>query len=158
MLIINRLIKSKVLVVLLLLSSFTAGAQNTSYVNNHKIFAAVLSQAYGIPSSIILAVAIVESASGRAATAKVLNNHFGIVGKNEIVTPKGHKSRYKQYQNEVFSYIDFCRLISHKRFYTKLKDKTDAKVWAKAISKAGYSEEPEIWEKRILGAIYSNGL
>ncbi len=158
MLIINRLIRSEILVVLLLISSFSVSAQNTTYINNHKIFAAVLSEAYGIPSSIILAVAIVESASGRAATAKVLNNHFGIVGKNEIVNNRGHKSRYKQYQNELFSYIDFCRTISHKRFYNNLKDKEDAKAWAKAISKAGYAEDPEIWEKRILGAIYSNGL
>lgn len=120
--------------------------------------ATLLSEHYGIPVSVILAVAYVESAAGKGATAKVLNNHFGIVGDNEYVNDKGHKSRYKQYSSELTSYLDFCRLISHKSFYARLKGNDDPKVWVKALSRAGYSEQPLVWQKRILSTIKANRL
>jgi flagellum-specific peptidoglycan hydrolase FlgJ len=102
---------------------------------------------------VILAVAAVESSGGKGPTAIVLNNHFGIVGKNDFVNNKGHKSRYKQYNNELASYMDFCKLISHKHFYKRLKGNNDCIAWVKAISNAGYSEQPEQWQQKVLGVL-----
>ena len=136
-------------------SVFCANAQNKSYIFNHKVVAAILSQTYGIPASVILAVAAVESSGGQGPAAKVLNNHFGIVGKNSFINKRGHKSRYKQYNNELASYLDFCRLISHKRFYHRLKGSTDNVAWVNAISHAGYSEQPEQWKQKVLGVLVS---
>ena len=140
----------------------SARAQNATYISNHKIIAAVLSQRYGIPAQVILAVAAIESSGGKAPVAKVLNNHFGMCGKNEIVNKQGHKSRYKQYANELASYIDFCECISRKAFYARLKDSENCTAWIKAISHAGYSEVPAQWEQKVFSVLsridYSNDL
>ena len=158
MLLLKRLIKRKILLLGLLAVFVTANAQSPAYIANHKVLAAVLSEGYGIPASVILAVAYVESAGGKGPTAKVLNNHFGIVGENDFVNKRGHKSRYKQYDNELASYVDFCNLIARKKFYHKLKDNDNSIAWVKAISHAGYSENPSEWEKRIISIIRSNKL
>jgi Bax protein len=101
-------------------------------------------------------VAAVESSGGAGPAAKVLNNHFGIVGKNNIVNDQGHKSRYKQYDNVFASYLDFCRVISRKSFYGHLKDNDNIKSWIVALSRAGYSEEPEQWERKVYSVLASN--
>ena len=158
MTVINRILKRKILVLALLVAFFAADAQNRNYITDHKIIATLLSEHYGIPASVILAVAAVESSGGAGPVAKVLNNHFGIVGKNNFVNHRGHKSRYKQYDNEYASYIDFCDMISRKRFYKKLKNNDNPQLWVKAMSQAGYSEVPEEWEQKILGVLRSNKL
>lgn len=158
MTIINKILKRKLLVLVLMVAIFSANAQNNKYITNHKIIATVLGEHYGIPASVILAVAAVESAGGSGAVAKVLNNHFGIVGKNNIVNHRGNKSRYKQYDNVYASYIDFCNLMTRKKFYSKLKNNDNPQLWVKAISRAGYSEQPEEWEQKIMSVLKSNRL
>ncbi len=156
MTLINRILKRKILLLALLAVMCSASAQNKSYITDHKIIATLLSEHYGIPASVILAVAAVESSGGAGPVAKVLNNHFGIVGKNNIVNHLGHKSRYKQYENEYASYIDFCDMISRKRFYGRLKNNNNPQLWIKAMSHAGYSEVPEEWEQKIMSVLTSN--
>ncbi len=134
-------------------SVFCANAQNKSYITNHKLMAAILSAQYGIPSPVILSIAAIESSGGMAPTARVLNNHFGMVGKNSFVNHKGKKSRYKQYSNELASYVDFCKVISRKQFYKKLKDNANCAAWVKAISHCGYSEQPAQWEQKVFSVL-----
>ncbi len=101
---------------------FFASAQNKSYIFNHKVIAEILATQYGIPAPGDTGSSCGRVFSGgKGPAAKVLNNHFGIEGKNHYVNHRGHKSRYKEYANEIASYIDFCKLISHKRFYNKLR-------------------------------------
>lgn len=157
MFVINQ-IKKYLLVLALLGVVFTTQAQNKQYIANHKLFASILSEHYGIPTSVILAVATVESSGGKGPAAKVLNNHFGIEGKNNIVNFRGRKSRYKQYDNVYASYIDFCDMISRKKFYRKLKDNENPRLWIKAMSNAGYSESPEEWEQKIMSVLTANKL
>lgn len=130
----------------------------TSYINRYKPLADSLSEVYGIPASVILGVAIIESGSGSSRNAKLLNNHFGIVGKNNLLRTKGIRSRYKQYPTAAASYAGFCQLLSRKRFYSKLKGNNDYKAWLEAISKSGYSESPAEWKKRVGAAIRKHKL
>jgi Bax protein len=153
---IKRILKMGLLTLCLPAGMMQARAQNAAYIFNHKIMASLLSQCYGIPAPVILAVAAVESSGGAGPAAKVLNNHFGIVGKNNIVNDQGHKSRYKQYDNVFASYLDFCRVISRKSFYGHLKDNDNIKSWIVALSRAGYSEEPEQWERKVYSVLASN--
>jgi len=141
------------LIIGLLALMCTANAQNSAYISNHLFIATILSQSYGIPAPLILAVASVESSGGNGPAAKVLNNHFGIEGKNQIVNKNGHKSRYKQYANEIASYIDFCKLMTRKRFYSQLKNNANPLAWVKAMSRAHYSESPEEWEQKVMSVI-----
>jgi Bax protein len=149
----RKLLKRNLLVLGMLVAGFAANAQNSAYITNHKALATVLSKRYGIPAPLILAVATIESSGGKGPAAKVLNNHFGIEGKNDIVNHRGHKSRYKQYANEFASYIDFCRLLTRKRFYSKLKGNEDCVAWVKAMSRAHYSEVPEEWEQKVFSVL-----
>lgn len=130
----------------------------SKYVKKYKPLVDSLSKAYGIPSCIIFGVAILESGSGTSRNAKLLNNHFGIIGKNNLMVTKGVKSRYKQYTSVAGSYVDFCKLLARKKYYKKLKDNKDCSLWVEAISKAGYSTVPEEWKKRVLATIRKNKL
>jgi flagellum-specific peptidoglycan hydrolase FlgJ len=114
-----------------------------------------LSEEYGIPTSVILGIAILESGSGTSKHAKVLNNHFGIMGKNK---QKKGKTKYKEYDNVQECYKDFCKLIKKKKFYNKLKGNKDYNLWIDSISKAGYSEVPAIWKQRVISTIKKNKL
>jgi len=153
--VIKSLLKIKLLVLILLVSVVSVQAQNKAYINNHKVIALALAERYGIPAPVILAIATIESSGGNGPVAKVLHNHFGIEGKNSYVNRRGHSSRYKQYANTFASYLDFCKLITHKRFYNKLKGIDDSKAWIMAISRGGYSETPEEWRKKVLGVLYT---
>ena len=137
------------LAVLLLLTS----RAQTRYIDMYRPLADSLSVVYGIPASVMLGVAIIESGSGTSRNAKLLNNHFGIVGKNNLLKTKGIRSRYKQYPSVRASYIGFCQMLTRKRFYQKLKGNNDYKLWLEAMSKAGYSEAPLQWKTRISAAI-----
>lgn len=149
---------SRFLIILLLLFFFHSLSGQSKYVQKYSGLSDSLQAVYGIPSAVILGVAIIESASGTSRNCRLLHNHFGIVGKNNLKKTKGIKSRYKQYPNDTSSYVDFCRLMSKRRFYPRLKGNMNYKLWIDAMSKANYSEVPAIWKERILSAIRKNKL
>jgi flagellum-specific peptidoglycan hydrolase FlgJ len=129
-------------------------AQTRHYIKEHKELAVELSERYHIPVSVILVVAILESGAGKSKAAKVLNNHFGVVGKNNLVKNRHqYKSKYKGYDDVRSSYEDFCRIVSHKIFYVKLKNNTDYKPWVDKISKAGYCELAGFWNTKVKSII-----
>jgi len=130
----------------------------SKYVRKYRPLADSLSSVYGVPTSIILGVAILESGSGTSRNCKLLNNHFGIVGKNDLLKTKRIKSRYKQYPDSLASYVDFCKLMTKKKFYKKLKDNHDYNLWVEAISSSGYSEIPDYWKQKVLETIKKNKL
>ena len=137
---------------------FSAAHSQSAYIKKYKPLARELSLEFGIPASVILGIAIVESSGGAGKTSKLLNNHFGIVGKNDVKKTHKVKTRYKQYPNAAASFRDFCKMISKKKFYSKLKGNTHYLLWLDAISKTGYSEAPAVWKKRIAGVIQKNKL
>lgn len=134
------------------------GSSQTKYVEQYKSLADSLSEVYGIPVSVILGVAILESGSGTSRNSKLLNNHFGIVGKNNLLKTKGIKTRYRQFPDVASSYVYFCKLLTRKKFYPKLKDNMDYNLWLEAMIKAKYSEAPVEWKKRITSVIKKNRL
>lgn len=144
-------------VLALLAIAIPAHAQ-TAYVSKYRPLADSLSAVYGIPRSVILGVAIIESGAGNTRNARLLNNHFGIVGSNRLHKTHGIRTRYKQYPSVAASYVAFCQLVSRRKFYPKLKGEKDYRKWVDAISRTGYSERPAEWRKKIIGAIQKNKL
>ena len=160
----NRKTVSKVLrlirillVFFLVFTCYFSHAQS-KYVKKYRPLADSLSSVYGVPTSIILGVAILESGAGKSRNCKLLNNHFGIVGKNNLLKTNNIKTRYKQYPDSQASYVDFCKLMKKKKFYKKLKHNSDYRLWAEAISQAGYSEIPDYWRTKVLETIRKNKL
>ena len=157
----QRLIIISILSTLFLFFFFSGSAQSgtvTRYIEKYSGLADSLSFEFGIPVSVILGVAIVESSSGTGRNARLLNNHFGIVGKNNLLKTKGIRTKYKQYPDAQSSYISFCKLLSRRKFYRKLKGDSDYKLWIDAISKSNYSEVPQIWKNNISYAIRNSKL
>lgn len=148
----------KVILAVLLLFCLNAAVGQSKYVRKYRPLADSLALAYGIPASVILGVAIIESGSGTSRNCRLLNNHFGIVGKNKVLKTHGVKTKYKQYPNARASYIDFCRLLSKRKYYTRLKGNKDYRAWTTAISKNNYSEIPVEWKKRVDATIHKNKL
>lgn len=145
------------LMLFLLVAAQTVSAQS-KYIKQYKPIADSLSVIYGVPSSVMLGIAIIESGAGKSRNCKLLNNHFGVKGKNNLLKTKGIKSSYKQYPNGRASYISFCKLMTRKKFYKRLKGKKDHKLWLDAISKSGYSTVPVEWKKNITAAIRKHKL
>ncbi len=146
-------IKGLIFILLFATAALPVLSQN-SYIKKYKPVADSLAEVFGIPASIIMAVAIVESGGGNSKVSRVLNNHFGITGKNNAP----YKTRYKQYTSALHSYIDFCKLLARKKFYGGLKGNDNHHLWITAISKTGYSEIPEEWRRKISTTIQKYNL
>src|SRR3546814_460324 len=97
-----RLLNFKIMLLHMLMGfilPFQVCAQKVSvqaYIEAHQKTAIHYMEEYGIPASIILGIAIHESASGNSKLARYLNNHFGIKGEN---TSTAIRSSYKGYDS-----------------------------------------------------------
>lgn len=135
--------------------SATFGQQKfsiSSYIEEHKKVAQQLMKETGVPASVILAVAIHESAYGNSRVAKNLNNHFGIKGKNNS---KKIRSAYKGYGSVIDSYNDFVALLKRKKTTQPLFESqktTDYTAWIKSIARSGYSATKG-WSSKVISTI-----
>ncbi len=130
----------------------------SKYINTYKPIADSLSAVYGIPASLMLGIAIIESGAGKSRNCQLLNNHFGIKGKNNLLKTKGIRSAYKQFSDGRACYVAFSKLVSKRKFYSKLKGNMDYRLWLDALSKSNYSMVPEEWKRNITAAIRKHKL
>ncbi len=120
------------------------------YIDSFAPVAMNLKKKTGIPASVILGVAIVESGFGNSKNCVLLKNHFGIIGRNQLrANGIPYRSHYKQYESDSASYRDFCRVVSSKHYYAKLKNRRPDALWLKHISKT-YAAARKKWVTRIL--------
>lgn len=127
------------------------------YVGKFKDLAVRQMNQFGVPASVILAVAIHESAYGKSKIARNLNNHFGIKGKNQV---KNIRSAYKSYGSVEDSYSDFLRLLNEKPGFSKLFGKYTSynyTAWVKGIQRGGYAQS-STWASQVLGIIKKHQL
>ncbi|MBC7654101.1 MAG: glucosaminidase domain-containing protein [Oligoflexus sp.] len=107
---------------------------------------------YHVPASIILAVAIHESASGTSKIARYLNNHFGIKGPNNSTQIN---SAYKGFDAVEDSYINFIDMLESRSKFKVLFDKYtdyDYRSWAYGIQRGGYAAS-RTWASQVIGLI-----
>lgn len=154
----TRILRLMGLIVLFFPLLLTAQSAANRFVSKYRPLSDSLSASYGIPASVILGISLLESGAGTSRNARLLKNYFGIVGKNNLLRTHGIRTRYKQYATDSGSFVDFCRLMTRKRFYTSLKDNSDPILWVNAISRSGYSEMPAVWQKRVISTIRKHRL
>ena len=87
----------RILLFIILSILFFSLSSQTEYFNKYKPLADSLGDKYGVPPCLILSVGFLESGSGKSKVATILNNHFGIVGKNNLDKKSSFKSKYKYY-------------------------------------------------------------
>ena len=154
--------KKFLLIVILLVSSLAVSAQNTSqsYIEKFKDNAVRIMHETGVPASIILAVAMHESANGNSHIAKNLNNQFGVKGYNTHVYYDNHNKKirttYKKYDSVMDSFQDFARIMTERKQFSHLAETLnhyDYLGWAKGIQRSGYCSSRK-WASQVLGIIH----
>jgi len=138
---------------LLLLAATFAKAQDTAeYIEEHADYAQDLMRDHKIPASVILAVAIHESASGNSRIAQHLNNHFGVKGPNNN---EEIRSAYRDYSNADESYSHFVEIMETRSPFNNLFEKYDQydyQGWARGIQRCGYAHSRS-WASQVIALI-----
>ena len=128
------------------------------YINTYKNIAMVEMQRYGIPASITLAQAILESGSGQGRLARHARNHFGIKchydWEGDTIThdddAKGEC--FRKYEHPEASFEDHSQFLVNRSRYAFLftLKAGDYKGWAYGLKKAGYATDPGYPQKLLL--------
>jgi len=143
-----------------LLTSFSNNnptSLSEEYIENYKDLAVIEMHRSGIPASIILAQALVESKYGTSKLATGANNHFGIkcksywtgktyYHKDDDFNKKGEliNSCFRAYDSALDSYVDHSYFLMNTPWYQELfaYDKTDYTKWAVGLKRCGYATNP----------------
>ncbi|MGY0039607.1 glucosaminidase domain-containing protein [Pedobacter sp. NJ-S-72] len=137
---------------LILLGTAAQSQTVTDYVEEHTDHAQELMREYDVPASVILAVAIHESAAGKSKVARHLNNHFGIKGSNSSTTIN---SSYRDFESADESYDNFVEVLQNRSSFSKLFDECDQydyAAWARGIQRGGYASS-RTWAKQVIAII-----
>jgi LysM repeat protein len=138
-----------------------AQSKNTiAYIEQYKSIAIQEMKRTGIPASITLAQAIVESSSGESNLAKTYNNHFGIKckldwrGETTYQDDDAKKECFRVYPNAASSFKDHSDFLKNRPNYAPLfeLDPVDDSAWAYGLKKAGYATASD-YPKKILKVI-----
>jgi LysM repeat protein len=107
-------------------------------------------KANGIPASITLAQACLESADGNSELSVKGRNHFGIKchgwdGKKVYHDDDKKHECFRKYRKAEQSFEDHATFLSERSRYAFLfeMDADDYKGWAKGLKKAGYATNPK---------------
>jgi hypothetical protein len=119
------------------------------YVEMYKDMAIREMHISGIPASIKLAQAILESGIGNSMLARDANNHFGIKchdwqGESVRADDDAPQECFRKYDNADQSFKDHSAFLTSRSRYAFLfeLDITDYKGWARGLKKAGYATNP----------------
>ena len=114
-------------------------------------------EVYGIPASITMAQAILESGFGNGYLARVANNHFCIkckkswTGRTITHADDRPDDCFRVYDSAEESFADHANFLCSGERYEFLfaYDITDYKSWAKGLKKAGYATADDYAERLI---------
>lgn len=134
------------------------------YIDRYKTIAIDEMNKYGIPASIKLAQALLESGNGNSTLARQANNHFGIKCTPEWPGGKAYKDDdrindcFRVYNRPEDSFKDHSQFLLRNRYAALFElDKNDYKGWAKGLKSAGYATNPR-YADLLIGLIERYGL
>ena len=127
------------------------------YISQFKDIAISNMEVYGIPASIILAQAILESGAGKSDLSSRSNNHFGIkchsdwAGESVKHDDDSNQECFRKYTDPSESFKDHALFLTSRGRYSDLFNlpKDDYQDWAKGLRAAGYATDPKYPEKLI---------
>jgi hypothetical protein len=102
---------------------------------------------YGIPSSIILANALLFSGAGSSTSAVAANNHFRLGCQGSWTGSKWQEGEqcFRAYENAWASFRDFSEYLSREPFvHLHQLGLKDYKGWADGLEKGKFQHEPEL--------------
>ena len=118
-----------------------------AYVRRFRKVAKVEMEKYGIPASVKMAQAILESNAGRSLLSTKNNNHFGMKcfsrtckkGHCSNFGDDSHKDFFRKYNTAWESWRSHSKLIANGKYKSLLKYGNDYKKWAKGLKQLGYA-------------------
>jgi len=131
-----------------------------AYIAQYKAIAMKEMKRTGVPASITLAQAILESNSGESNLAKNHNNHFGIKCKSDWTGAKAYQDDdakqecFRAYDAAEVSFKDHSNFLKNRPNYVDLflLDPVDDTAWAYGLKKAGYATASD-YPKKLLKII-----
>ncbi|MEY4812617.1 MAG: hypothetical protein RLZZ462_1490 [Bacteroidota bacterium] len=131
-----------------------------AYIAQYKAIAMKEMKRTGVPASITLAQAILESNSGESNLAKKHNNHFGIKCKSDWTGAKAYQDDdakqecFRAYETAEISFKDHSNFLKNRPNYVDLflLDPVDDTAWAYGLKKAGYATASD-YPKKLLKII-----
>ncbi len=121
-----------------------------AYIAKYKDLAVWQMHHFGVPASITMAQAILESNSGNSELAKSAKNHFGIKctstwkGKTYLKDDEKNSECFRMYSSEAESFQDHIDFLKRDRYAALFSlSSRDYKGWAKGLKKAGYATNPK---------------
>ena len=131
-----------------------------AYITQYKAIAIKEMKRTGVPASITLAQAILESNSGESNLAKNHNNHFGIKCKSDWTGAKTYQDDdakqecFRAYDAAEVSFKDHSNFLKNRPNYVDLflLDPVDDTAWAYGLKKAGYATASD-YPKKLLKII-----
>jgi hypothetical protein len=146
---------------------FTAFSQQTrtQYIERYQILAIEEMKRTGIPASIKMAQACLESANGNSELSILSNNHFGIKCKSNWTGPSvkwdddERNECFRKYKTVEESFIDHSNFLVNSPRYAALFQltPTDYVGWAYGLKAAGYATAPD-YAQRVIKIIVENKL
>jgi len=135
-------------------------ATTIAYIAQYKAIAMKEMKRTGVPASITLAQAILESNSGESNLAKNHNNHFGIKCKSDWTGAKAYQDDdakqecFRAYETAEVSFKDHSNFLKNRPNYVDLflLDPVDDTAWAYGLKKAGYATAAD-YPKKLLKII-----
>jgi len=138
----------------------------SQYIEKYRELAIDEMHRTGIPASIKMAQAMLESGMGQSSLANHANNHFGIKCGNrweggtyyraddDYRNGKLIKSCFRKYQSPSTSFIAHSDFLSTQPRYGNLfeLDILDYRAWAQGLRKAGYATDPN-YPNKLIGII-----
>jgi flagellum-specific peptidoglycan hydrolase FlgJ len=110
------------------------------YVDKFDSLALEVSNMYGIPASLVLGIALQESAAGNSKLCRTKHNHFGVKGRvKSSKTKSGYITTYRKFESDEEAYLFFGQMVSSKKYYAQLKGNMDYMKWLKAMKAARYA-------------------
>ncbi len=128
-----------------------------AYIERFDVVAKIEMSKFGIPASIKMAQALLESNVGKSTLCLKNNNHFGlkcfskICSKNHCsnMSDDHHKDFFRNYQSSWESWRDHSKFLNNERYQHLQNFGNDYKKWAEGLQKAGYATDKNYSRKLI---------
>jgi hypothetical protein len=125
---------------------------NMVYINQYKDIAIVESEKFGMPTSINLGQALLESNAGKSTNAQALNNHFNLKCGELLVgycteTPNGMFNEFASPWEGWRAHSEFITSGNYANLMQSVGK--DYKKWAKSLKQFGYNPDHQYAEKLI---------
>lgn len=144
---------------------FSQRISREEYILRYKDVAVRQMNLYGIPASIIMAQACLESDNGNSALARNANNHFGIKCNNGWSGPgylhddDKKNECFRKYNSPEESFKDHSEFLKNGQRYRFLfsYSNSDYVSWAHGLKSAGYATNPK-YAQLLIKVIEENDL